>query len=77
MARSPAAPSEAERWWSRPIVAFDFDGTLTTHDSFTAFLKWRAGPARYAAWASSVFCRQLSPICVHRDRGGIKAAAAA
>ena len=28
------------------VVAFDFDGTLTTHDSYTAFLKWRAGPAR-------------------------------
>ena len=21
------------------VVAFDFDGTLTTHDSYTAFLK--------------------------------------
>ena len=30
-----------------PIVAFDFDGTLTVRDSFTAFLKWRAG-GRYA-----------------------------
>ena len=27
------------------VVAFDFDGTLTTHDSYTAFLKWRGGPA--------------------------------
>ena len=25
----------------QPIVAFDFDGTLTTRDSYTAFLKWR------------------------------------
>jgi len=25
-----------------PLVAFDFDGTLTTKDSFTAFLRWRA-----------------------------------
>ena len=25
------------------IVAFDFDGTLTVRDSFTAFLRWRAG----------------------------------
>ena len=31
-----------------PIVAFDFDGTLTVRDSFTAFLKWRASRARYA-----------------------------
>ena len=28
----------------RPIVAFDFDGTLTIRDSFTEFLRWRAGP---------------------------------
>ncbi len=32
----------------RPIVAFDFDGTLTWRDSFLAFLAWRAGPVRYA-----------------------------
>jgi phosphatidylglycerophosphatase C len=32
----------------RPIVAFDFDGTLTIRDSFTEFLRWRAGPG---AWA--------------------------
>ena len=25
------------------IVAFDFDGTLTVRDSFTQFLRWRAG----------------------------------
>src|SRR3569832_830170 len=33
----------------RPIVAFDFDGTLTWMDSFMAFRRWRAGRARYAA----------------------------
>ncbi len=27
----------------RPLVAFDFDGTLTSEDSFMAFLAWRAG----------------------------------
>ena len=32
----------------RPLVAFDFDGTLTWKDSFLAFLAWRAGPQRYA-----------------------------
>lgn len=26
------------------LVAFDFDGTPTVEDSFTAFLKWHAGP---------------------------------
>ncbi|HEY2356637.1 MAG TPA: HAD-IB family hydrolase [Phenylobacterium sp.] len=57
-----------------PIVAFDFDGTLTVRDSFTAFLKWRAGPVRYA-----VGLVRLTPSAVaylfHRDRGRIKAAA--
>jgi phosphatidylglycerophosphatase C len=57
-----------------PLVAFDFDGTLTVKDSFTAFLKWRAGPARYALGLA-----RLVPAAVlylfHRDRGRIKAAA--
>jgi phosphatidylglycerophosphatase C len=57
-----------------PVVAFDFDGTLTVRDSFTAFLKWRAGPARYALGLV-----KLAPSAVaylfHRDRGRIKAAA--
>jgi phosphatidylglycerophosphatase C len=36
-----------------PLVAFDFDGTLTVRDSFTAFLKWRVSPARhFAAWCA-------------------------
>lgn len=56
------------------IVAFDFDGTLTTRDSFTAFLKWRAGRARYAKGM-----RRLAPSAgaylFHRNRGRIKAAA--
>lgn len=56
------------------VVAFDFDGTLTTRDSFTAFLRWRAGGARYARGM-----RRLAPAGVsylfHRNRGRIKAAA--
>jgi len=31
-----------------PIVAFDFDGTITVRDSFRAFLRWRAGRFGYA-----------------------------
>ncbi len=31
----------------RPLVAFDFDGTLTYRDSFLAFLFWLAGPWRF------------------------------
>lgn len=58
-----------------PIVAFDFDGTLTIRDSFTAFLKWRAGGGGWflgltrLAPATAAYAR-------HRDRGRIKAAAA-
>lgn len=31
----------------RNIVAFDFDGTLTTRDSFLAFIKWACGSVTY------------------------------
>jgi phosphatidylglycerophosphatase C len=57
-----------------PIVAFDFDGTLTVRDSFTAFLTWRAGPARYALGLARLAPAALAYL-VHRDRGRIKAAA--
>jgi phosphatidylglycerophosphatase C len=57
-----------------PVVAFDFDGTLTIRDSFSAFLKWRAGPFRW--WTG---CLRLAPAglayAFTRDRGMIKAAA--
>jgi phosphatidylglycerophosphatase C len=56
------------------LVAFDFDGTLTIRDSFTAFLAWRAGPTRYA-----LGCLKLTPAALgylfHRNRGRMKAAA--
>ncbi|OYX35149.1 MAG: hypothetical protein B7Y99_04635 [Caulobacterales bacterium 32-69-10] len=32
---------------SGPVVAFDFDGTLTVRDSFRAFLRWRGGAVDY------------------------------
>jgi phosphatidylglycerophosphatase C len=58
----------------RPIVAFDFDGTLTIRDTFTGFLAWRAGPVRYLAGLA-----RLAPLAAgylrHRDRGRLKAAA--
>ena len=57
---SPGAP---------PVVAFDFDGTLTVHDSFMAFLRWRVIPFRFALGLV-----RLAPASVaylaHRDRGG-------
>ncbi|WP_307364340.1 HAD-IB family hydrolase [Brevundimonas sp. SORGH_AS_0993] len=56
-----------------PIVAFDFDGTLTIRDSFTEFLRWRAGPG---VWALGLV--KLAPAVAayarDRDRGRIKEA---
>ncbi|HXA40167.1 MAG TPA: HAD-IB family hydrolase [Phenylobacterium sp.] len=57
-----------------PVVAFDFDGTLTVRDSYTAFLKWRAGPWRYAQGMARLIPAALAYL-FHRDRGRIKAAA--
>jgi phosphatidylglycerophosphatase C len=57
----------------RPLVAFDFDGTLTWRDSFRAFLAWRSGRVRYGrglvrlAPAAAAWTR-------HHDRGALKAA---
>lgn len=56
------------------VVAFDFDGTLTTHDSYTAFLKWRAGPLGYALGLVKLAPAALAYLG-HRNRGRIKAAA--
>ncbi len=57
----------------RPLVAFDFDGTLTWKDSFLAFLAWRAGPLRHA-----VGMVRLAPAAVtyarDRDRTALKGA---
>jgi phosphatidylglycerophosphatase C len=57
-------------------VAFDFDGTITVEDSFTAFLKWRAGPARYVLGGARLLPGLLAYL-VDRDRGRIKALAVA
>src|SRR5580658_4715966 len=58
----------------RPLVAFDFDGTLTSRDSFVAFLRWRFG---VRGWAAGVLA--LAPdaarYVLDRDRGRLKAAA--
>lgn len=60
---------------SPPVVAFDFDGTLTVRDSFTSFLKWRAGAARYNVGLVRLTPSALTYLVDH-DRGRIKAAAA-
>lgn len=59
---------------SRLIVAFDFDGTLTIRDSYTAFLKWRKGAAAYGLGLLGL-TGDLLAYPVNRDRGRLKAAA--
>lgn len=58
----------------RPLVAFDFDGTLTSRDSFLAFLAWRAGRLAYLAGTASL-APAAARYLLDRDRGRLKAAA--
>ncbi len=58
---------------SRPVVAFDFDGTLTVRDSFIAFLIWSLPPARLA----TALIRLAPALVVYllvRNRARLKAA---
>ena len=57
-----------------PLVAFDFDGTLTVSDSFTAFLKWRAGASSYYADMIRLTPAALGYVS-KRDPGRLKNAA--
>ena len=57
-----------------PVVAFDFDGTLTTRDSFTDFLRWRDGTFSYGLGLARLVPAALRWVG-NRDRGQIKAAA--
>jgi phosphatidylglycerophosphatase C len=56
-----------------PVVAFDFDGTLTVRDSFNAFLIWRRGPLRAAITATTLLPAAIAYL-FHRDRGRLKSA---
>ena len=58
----------------RPLVAFDFDGTLSFRDSFNAFLAWRSGPARLMLGLIALL-PSLTVYLFDRDRGRLKAAA--
>lgn len=58
---------------ARTVVAFDFDGTLTIRDSFTEFLRWRAG-ARGWALGLLKMTPAVAAYALDRDRGRIKAA---
>ncbi len=55
------------------IVAFDFDGTLTIRDSFTEFLRWRAGPGGWALGLVKM-APAVAAYARDRDRGRIKTA---
>lgn len=74
MSQDQPIPDEFDASRPSSIVAFDFDGTLTVRDSFTAFLKWRAGPRRWALGLVKLAPAALAYV-FHRDRGRIKAAA--
>jgi len=58
----------------QPVVAFDFDGTLTIRDSFTDFLRWRAGPGGWYPGLARMM-PDFADWVAHRDRGRLKAAA--
>jgi phosphatidylglycerophosphatase C len=55
------------------IVAFDFDGTLTVRDSFTQFLRWRAGAGGWFLGLTRM-AGDLAAYAGDRDRGRLKAA---
>jgi phosphatidylglycerophosphatase C len=55
------------------MAAFDFDGTLTVRDSFTAFLRWRKGSLAYLAGMVRLI-PALTRWLSDRDRTRLKAA---
>jgi phosphatidylglycerophosphatase C len=57
----------------RPLVAFDFDGTLTYRDSFVAYLSWLEGPWRFWFGLPGLAPSGISWLH-HRDRGRLKEA---
>lgn len=78
MLRQPQAaqPQASQPQSDRPpVVAFDFDGTLTCRDTFIAFLAWRAEPLGFAAGLAAS-APAFVAFCLHRDRGRLKAAVA-
>ena len=56
----------------RPLVAFDFDGTLTWKDSLRDFLAWREGPLGYLRKMARVAPEALR-YTIHKDRTRLKA----
>lgn len=74
MSQDQPIPEQIVAASPRPIVAFDFDGTLTVRDSFMAFLKWRTAGAKWPVGLLRLAPAALTYL-IHRDRGRIKAAA--
>lgn len=56
-----------------PVVAFDFDGTLTVSDSFRGFLRWRSGTSAYLIGLARL-APDAARYLIHRDRAVLKAA---
>ena len=71
---SASIPMTGDMHEGPPLVAFDFDGTLTVRDSFTAFLKWRVSPTRHFVGMVRLFPAAARYV-FDRNRGRIKAAA--
>ena len=59
---------------AHPIVAFDFDGTLTVRDSFNTFLAWRVSGLRVLVGLAKL-APAAAGYAINRDRGRLKAAA--
>jgi phosphatidylglycerophosphatase C len=72
--QEPAPQADGQTKY-RPLVAFDFDGTLTSRDSFTTFLRWRFGARAYTAGMLAL-APSAARYVLDRDRGRLKAAAA-
>ncbi len=60
----------------RPIVAFDFDGTLTVRDSFNAFLAWRTPKPRLVSGLFRL-APDIARYGLDRDRERLKSATVA
>ena len=71
--RHPGPPPSSSP--DAPIVAFDFDGTLTCRDSFIAFLAWRRGRAQFIVGGLQLV-PALASYAVTRDRDALGIATA-
>jgi phosphatidylglycerophosphatase C len=69
--RDKASEERPQR--SGPLVAFDFDGTMTVRDSFKAFLRWRVGGPAYSLGMVRLIPSLLA-YPFHRSRARLKTA---